>query len=62
MKLEHLILGLLISTLLITACSIEPTGYATKEIEAKQNQTPNMEVKQKEITPTAQSKNESEEI
>ncbi len=35
MKIGYLIIGLLISTFLITACSIEPTGYATKEIEAK---------------------------
>ena len=35
MKLGYLIMGLFMSVFLITACSIEPTGYATKEIEAK---------------------------
>ena len=46
MKLGHLILGLLISTLLITACSIKPTGYATKEIEAKTSPQPIQEPKE----------------
>lgn len=46
MKIGHLIIGLLISTFLITACSIEPTGYATKEIEAKTPPQPIQEPKE----------------